>query len=176
MVAPNADRDYAMKEYSYNLFPKPFVVAGYILISLAFVLVAFNIISGKGEIQSNYFVSSVALIFIGLVLISFRSKISIDGSSDIVKESSMLGMTLSSEKVKIPRDCDKIIIKQKNKSGTGYYRLVLPVGYSFKSFDMFFHSDAGIIRLINTDYKRAIKIAEFLKSNLKLEYLLELAE
>jgi hypothetical protein len=166
-----------MKEYSYNLFPKPFVAAGYILISLAFVLVAFNILSGKGEIQSNYFVSSVALIFIGLVLISFRSKIIIDGSTNtVVKESSILGMELSSEKVKIPRNCDKIIIKQKNKSGTGYYRLVLPVGYSFKSFDMFFHSDIGIVRLINTDYKRAIKIAEFLKSNLKLEYLLELAE
>jgi hypothetical protein len=164
-----------MKEYSYNLFPKPFVVAGYILISLAFVLVAFNIISGKGEIHSNYFVSSVALIFIGLVLISFRSKIIIDGSTDtVVKESSMSGMALSSEKVKIPRNCDKIIIKQKNKSGTGYYRLVLPVGYSFKSFDMFFHSDAGIVRLINTDYNRAIRIAEFLKSSLNLEYHLEL--
>jgi hypothetical protein len=166
-----------MKEYSYNLFPKPFVVAGYILISLAFVLMAFNIISGKEEIHSNYFVSSVGLIFIGLVLISFRSKIIIDASSDIVvKESSMLGMKLSTEKVKIPGNCDKIIIKQEHKKGTGYYRFVLPVSYTFKSFDMFFHSETGIVRLINTDYKRAIRIAEFLKSNLELEYLLELSE
>jgi hypothetical protein len=122
-------------------------------------------------------VSSVAIAFIGLVLVSFRSKIIIDDQSDIViKESDFLGMTLSSEKVRIPHDCDKIYIKQKNKRGTGYYRSVLPVSYSFKSYDMFFHSETGIVRLINTDCSRAIKIAEFFKSNLKLDYTLELTQ
>jgi hypothetical protein len=167
----------SVKKYSYNLFPKTFVVAGYVLICLAFVLVAFNIISGKVENHPNDFVRSIALVFIGLILISFKSKIIIDVRSDIVvKESGMLGMTLSSVKVKIPANCDKVLIKQKNKRGAGYYRLALPVRYNFKSYDMFFHSETGIVRLINTDCSRAIKIAEFFKSSLNLEYILEFTE
>jgi hypothetical protein len=174
---PIIDNKQIMKKYTYNLFPKPFVVAGYALICLAFVLVAYNIISGKGVNYSNDFVSYIALIFIGLVLISFKSEIIIADKSDVViKESSMLGMTLSSEKVKIPSNCDKIIIKQKNKVGTGYYRYVLPVHYNFKSFDMFFHSESGVVRLINTDCSRAIKIANFFKSNKNLDYTLELLQ
>lgn len=166
-----------MKNYSYNLFPKPLILAGYALIILAFVLLLVNLNSVKSDDHIDDFVSSVAIAFIGLVLVSFRSKIIIDDQSDIViKESDFLGMTLSSEKVRIPHDCDKIYIKQKNKRGTGYYRSVLPVSYSFKSYDMFFHSETGIVRLINTDCSRAIKIAEFLKSNLKLDYTLELTQ
>jgi hypothetical protein len=166
-----------MKNYSYNLFPKPLILAGYALIILAFVLLLVNLNSVKSDDHIDDFVSSVAIAFIGLVLVSFRSKIIIDDQSDIViKESDFLGMTLSSEKVRIPHDCDKIYIKQKNKRGTGYYRSVLPVSYSFKSYDMFFHSETGIVRLINTDCSRAIKIAEFFKSNLKLDYTLELTQ
>jgi hypothetical protein len=41
---------------------------------------------------------------------------------------------------------------------------------------MFFHSETGIVRLINTDCSRAIKIAEFFKSSLNLEYILEFTE
>ena len=125
----------------------------------------------------NDLVSSIAIVFIGLVLVSFRSKIIIKDKSDIViKESDFLDITLSNEKIKIPHNCDRIYIKQKNKKGTGYYRSVLPVNYSFKSFDIFFHSDSGVVRLINTDCSRAIKIAEFLKSNLKIDYTLELTQ
>jgi len=166
-----------MKNYSYNLFPKPLILAGYALIILAFVLLILNLNSVKSEDHMNDFVSSVAIAFIGLVLVSFRSKIIIDDKSGIViKESGLLGITLSNEKIKIPYNCDKIFIKQKNKTGTGYYRSVLPVIYSFKSYDMFFHSETGIVRIINTDCSRAIKIAEFFKSNMKLDYTLELTQ
>lgn len=166
-----------MKNYSYNLFPKPLVMAGYAIVILAFVLLIVNLNSGKNESYMDDLISSVAIVFIGLVLVSFRSKIIIDDQSDIViKESNFLGMTLSSEKVRIPHNCDRIYIKQKNKRGTGYYRSVLPVNYSFKSFDVFFHSETGIVRLINTDCSRAIRIAEFFKSNLKLDYTLELIQ
>jgi hypothetical protein len=153
-----------MKNYSYNLFPKPLILAGYALIILAFVLLIVNLNSVKSEDHMNDFVS-------------FRSKIIIDDKSGIViKESGLLGITLSNEKIKIPYNCDKIFIKQKNKTGTGYYRSVLPVSYSFKSYDMFFHSETGIVRIINTDCSRAIKIAEFFKSNMKLDYTLELTQ
>jgi hypothetical protein len=166
-----------MKNYSYNLFPKPLVVAGYALIMLAFVLLIVNFNSGKSESHMNDFVSSVAIVFIGLVLVSFRSKITIDvNSGTVIKESDFLGINMSSEKIKIPGNCDNIFIRQKNKKGTGYYRSVLPVNYKFKSFDIFFHSESGSVRIINTDCARAIKIAEFLKSNLKLDYTLELLQ
>jgi hypothetical protein len=166
-----------MKTYTYNLFPKPLVVTGFALIILAFVLLIVNLSSGKSESILNDLVSSIAIVFIGLVLVSFRSKIVINDKSDIViRESDFLGITLSNEKIHIPYGCDKIFIKEKNKTGTGYYRSVLPVNYNFKSYDMFFHSDKGAVRLINTDCSRAIKIAEFFKSNLKLDYTLELTQ
>lgn len=166
-----------MKIYSYNLFPKPLVLTGYALIILAFVLFILNLYSGKSESIQNDLVSSIAIVFIGLVLVSFRSKIIIDDKPGIVcKESGFLGISFSNEKIKIPHNCDRIFIKQKNKKGTGYYRSVLPVDYSIKSFDMFFHSDSGVVRLLNTDCSRALKIAEFFKSNLKLDYTLELTQ
>jgi len=164
-----------MNNYSYPLFPKPLVFAGYGLIILAFVLFFVNLNPGESQDRMADFVSSVAIAFIGLVLVSFRSRIILNEKSNaIIKESGFLGIVLSSEKVKIPFNCNKIFIRQKNKTGTGYYRSVLPVNYRFKSFDMFFHSEKGMVRLINTDCSRAIKIAEFLKSNLKLDYTLEL--
>lgn len=166
-----------MKTYSYNLFPKPLVVTGYGLIILAFVLLIVNLNSGKSEDLPNELVSSIAIVFIGLVLISFRSRIVINYKSDIViRESDLLGISLSNEKIQIPHGCDKIFIKEKSKTGTGYYRAVLPVNYKFKSYDMFFHSDKGVVRLLNTDCNRAIKIAEFFKANLKLDYILELTQ
>ena len=166
-----------MKNYSYNPFPKPLVLAGYALIILAFILLIVNLITGKNESLTEDLITTVAIVFIGLVLVSFRSKIIIDDKSGIViKESDFLGISLSNEKIKIPFNCDKIIIKQKNKTGTGYYRSVLPLSYKFKSYDMFFHSDKGVVRLLNTDCSRAIKIAEFFKSNLKLDYTLELTQ
>jgi hypothetical protein len=166
-----------MKKYSYNLFPKPLVVTGYLLLILAFVLFLINLNSGQSENLFNDFVVSLAITFVGLIMISFRSKIIIDDKSGFVlKESGLSGLTLSREKIKIPDNCDKIIIKEKTRRGTGYYRFVLPVSYNFKSYDMFFHSERGIIRLINTDCRRAIKIAEFFKTNMKLDYILELTQ
>jgi hypothetical protein len=165
-----------MKEYSYNLFPRLFVLLGYVYIILAFAIVFTGLNSSENENISSDFATSFAIIIIGLIIISFRSKLIIDDKSGfVIKESGLLGMKLSKEKVRIPQNCDRILIKQKNKRGTGYYRFVIPVGYNFKSFDMFFHSETGIVRLINTDYKRAIKIAEFLKSSIKLDYTLELS-
>ncbi|MCJ7448364.1 MAG: hypothetical protein MUO72_11800 [Bacteroidales bacterium] len=163
-----------MKKYSYNLFPKPFIILGYILIFLAIAAVLISLNSTKNENHFNYFTASFAMMIIGLIMISFKSKLIVDDkSSFILKESSFLSMTLSKEKIRIPHNCNRILIKQKNKRGTGYYRFILPVTYNFKSFDMFFYSETGMVRLINTDYKRAIKIAEFLKSNFELEYIFE---
>lgn len=140
--------------------------------SIADIVLRYNSINDEN--RSDDFVALIALIIIGLIMISFRSNLFLDDKSRVViKESGLLRIRLSREKVNIPKKCDGIIIKQKRKTGTGHFRFVLPVSYNFKSFDMFFHSKTGLVRLINTDYKSAIKIAEFFKSNYNLEYTLE---
>ena len=163
-----------MKKYSYYLFPKPFVVIGYILIFLSLAEVSRGIISMIGGNHSVYFAAPIALIFISVIVIFFKTKLIIEeGSRLIIKESCLLNMTLSREIIKVPPGCTRLLIREKTKTGTGYYRFILPVSYTFKSFDMFFSSGRGLIRLINTDYNRSVKIAEFLKSNFKLDYSFE---
>jgi hypothetical protein len=163
-----------MIKYSYNLFPKPFIILGYLSILLAFVLLLISLNSTKSENHFNDFAISLTIIIIGLIMISFRSKLIIDDKlSTLLKESNLLGMTLSSEKVKIPHNCIRILIKKQTKRGTGYYAYVIPVSYYFKAFDMYFQSETGAVRFISTDYKRSLKIANFLKSITKLEYILK---
>jgi hypothetical protein len=162
-----------MKKYIYNLFPKPMVVFGYTLIflSIAYILVSIFLIKNGDHL---YFPAPIAFFIIGLIMVSFKSKIIIaENFRFILKESSLLTMTLSREKIIIPHYCNRVLIKQKNKKGTGYYRFVLPVTYSFKSYDMFLCSESGVARLINTDYSRSLKIAEFIKSNFNIEYILK---
>jgi len=163
-----------MKKYTYNLFPKPLVITGYVLILLALAMAFLYLFSINGFNHFNNPAAPFAFFIIGLIMVSFKSKLIIDDKSEfVIKESDLLNMTLSREKIKIPRNCDRIIVKENNKKGTGYYRFVLPVSYVFKSYDMFFCSESGVIRLINTDYKRAMKIAEFFNSCLKLECIFE---
>jgi hypothetical protein len=163
-----------MKTYSYNLFPRPLVVTGYILIVISAGMAIISFASMNGKNPFNGFALSMAFAFIGLIFALFRSILIIDEKSGyVIKESKLAGMRLSGERVRIPQHCIRLIIKEKFKVGTGYYRFVLPVNYYFRSYDMFFQSEKGLVRLINTDYQRAISIAEFLKSCIKLDYALE---
>lgn len=162
-----------MKKYTYNLFPKHLVVAGYILIILSIVYILVSILLME-NIDNLNVSAPVAFIIIGFIIVSFKSKIIIDNNFRfIIKESILLNMTFSKERVCIPGDCNKIIIKKIIKKGTGYYRFVLPVNYSFKSYDMFLVSGSSVVRLINTDYPRSLKIAEFFKTNFSIEYILK---
>lgn len=159
-----------MKQYKYNLFPKPLLVAAYLLITLAFAYIIYNISSGD---QLNI-AGPVVCIIISLVIVSFRSGISFDDSlTFVIKESSLAGMTLLREKIKIPFACNHIIIRKEAKKGTGHYRFILPVTYSFESFDIFLCSGSERVRLINTDHSRALKIAEFLKLSTGIRYTFE---
>jgi hypothetical protein len=163
-----------MKKYTYNLFPKPLVITGYILIVLSLAMAFLSIIPIKSFDHFNNPSAPFAFIIIGIIMVFFKSTLILDNKSEfVIKESSLLNMTLSREKINIPKNCNRINVKEKNKTGTGYYRFVLPVSYVFKSYDMFFCSDSGVIRLINTDYKRALKIAEFFKEGLKINYFIE---
>ena len=163
-----------MKTYTYNLFPKPLVVTGYFLIALGIGMAIISLATMNGKNPINGIPLSMAFAFIGLIFALFRSILIIDEKSGyVIKESKLAGMRLSGERVKIPQDCIRLIIKERLKEGTGYYRFVLPVNYYFKSYDMFFQSEKRLVRIINTDYQRAVSIAEFLKSGIKLEYALD---
>jgi len=62
---------------------------------------------------------------------------------------------------------------EKLKFNYEYYDLVLPVNYKLKSYDMFFQTEYHIVSIINTDLDRTKKIAEFIKTNLNFDYVIE---
>ena len=161
-----------MKKISYDLFPKPIVITGYILILTAIAVTMLSIFPVWDVFQQENFGGLIAFMIIGIIIVSFRSHLVIDAGS-VFKESGLLGIKLSHEKIRIPQDCTGILIKLKIKKGTGYYRFVLPVSYTFKSWDLFLCTRKGLMNLINTDRERAVRIAEFLKSNLHLDYKIE---
>ena len=162
-----------MKKISYNLFPIPIVIIGYILILIAIAVIMLSIFPVWDVFQQQNFGGLIAFMIIGIIIVSFRSHLVIDAAGSVFKESGLLGIKLSHEKVRVPQDCSCILIKLKIKKGTGYYRFVLPVSYTFKSWDLFFCTRKGLMNLINTDRERAVRIAEFLKSNLHLDYKIE---
>jgi len=127
--------------------------------------------SGQMGFRSEQLASSAAFLIIGLIIISSRTKLIIPGVNGyIIKETMILGMNFSQEKIKIPGRCTRILICGKMKKGTGYYRYILPVTYVFKSYDMVFCGELGMTKIMNTDYTRSLKVAEFLKENLKIDY------
>ncbi len=91
---------------------------------------------------------------------------------NIRKKMHILGFKMSDDLVKIPKLCEGLIIKQKNKKGTGHIDLVIPVSYNLKSGDMYFLTNRGLVRLINTDIKLAIKIGDIIKDEFNIEYKL----
>ncbi|HLN54938.1 MAG TPA: hypothetical protein VK207_03035 [Bacteroidales bacterium] len=160
-----------MKKIAYNIFPLPVVILGYIFVFFSFASVLINPSSGQMEFRSDQVAGSATFLIIGLVIVSSRTRLVIPGVNGyIIKESVILWMNFSQEKIIIPGRCTRILICGKMKKGTGYYRYVLPVTYMFKSYDMVFCGELGMTKIMNTDYSRALKVAEFLKDNLKIDY------
>ena len=163
-----------MKKISYNIFPLPVLVLGYLFILVSFTLVVVNPVSRQYGFISEQLASAAAFLVIGLVIITTRTRLIIPGVNRyIIKETMILGMNFSQEKIKIPGRCTRILICGKTKKGTGYYRYVLPVTYMFKSYDMVFCGELGMTKILNTDYSRALKVSEFLKESLKIDYRFE---
>lgn len=161
-------------KYSYNLFPGSLQILGYIFIIMA--MYGFYITLSSSMNDNSYKDAGYALAFllIGLILITFKSTILIDKDSESVyKSSHMLGLILSREKVRIPKNCKGLIVKQKTKFGRGYYNAAISMSYRLKSFDISFYSDRGFVRLIHTDEKRALKIASLIKDSLGIAYKFE---
>ncbi len=163
-----------MKKLSNNIFPLPILILGYIFILFSIVSVLINPASRQMGFRTEQLPSAMTFLIIGMVVISARTRIIVPGVNGyIVRETVILGINFSQEKIKIPGRCTRILICGKMKKGTGYYRYILPVTYIFKSYDMVFCGELGMTKILNTDYSRALKVAEFLKENLKINYRIE---
>jgi len=160
-----------MKHYSYFLFPPVLFVIGIILVGLGIYFFLFTI--DYSVLSENYevLIGPAGFALFGLILVTFRTRFSIDSaSSHIFKEFRVFGLLLSKDQIRIPLKASRVIIKQSTKSGKGYMHGVVKFGYRIKSCDVYFETDKGLVRILNTDYERALKIAGFIKDHLGLEY------
>ena len=163
-----------MKHYSYFLFPPFFIVIGIILIGMGIYLFLFTI--DYSALSDNYeaLVGPAGFALFGLILTTFRTRFSIDSASNqIFKEFKVFGLLLSKDQIRIPSQASRVLIKQTTKRGKGYMQAVVKFGYRIKSCDVYFESDRGLVRILNTDYDRALKIAGLIKDQLDLDYHLQ---
>ena len=160
-----------MKNYAYNLFPLALVILGYIFIGLSIYSASFAIDYSTSGDSSSRIVGTVGFLGIGLLLVTFRTRFSVDERRLLIlKEYRVFGRNLSTDKIKIPKEADRILIVPKKKRGKGYINGVVPFGYDLNSYDVYFGLKNSSIPIIKTDRKRAIKIAEFIKSVTQIEY------
>lgn len=163
-----------MKQYSYFLFPVILLVIGFLGLGFSVYSLIFNVDYSNLTEEYQSLVGALGFGLIGAILVTFRGKLSIDTvRMQIVKEYRVFGFKLSREEVKIPQQTNQILVKQKMKEGRGYIQAAIGFGYKIKSCDVYFDSNSRLIRIINTDYKRAIKIAELIKETLNLNYVIE---
>jgi hypothetical protein len=161
-----------MRKIRYALFPLALR-----LIGMAFILIAlYNVYTLTTGYRDPQYIQKVVGISLGFFLIGFIlnttcSVLKFDTTKMLIrKRMYIFGIKLSDEVVRVPKDCNELIIRQKNKENTGYLGLVVPVNYTLKAGDLFFRRDKNLVRLMNTDPKRAVKIAEIIKEEFHLDY------
>ncbi len=161
-----------MRKYTYLIFPIWIVVSCYIsLFSSVFFLI---LTLGTGAYDTATITYMLPIIIVSLIVVSFRRIFVIDTDvREVWKQSKMLGCHVTNKKIKIPVHCKGIYTKRKSKAGKAYYRAAVGMSYYMDACDMYFLTDKGrLVRLINTDYKQAIKIAKFFKSSLDMEHFI----
>ncbi len=161
-----------MRKIRYALFPLALRLLG-----MAFILIAlYNVYTIIREYKDPQYVqkaigTSVGFLLIGFILNTTCSVLKFDTTKMLIrKRMYIFGIKLSDEVVRVPKDCKEVIIRQKNKENTGHFGLVIPVNYVLKTGDLFFNREKGLVRLMNTDPKRAVKIAEIIKEEFHLDY------
>lgn len=163
-----------MKQYSYYLFPVFFFVLGILVIGLSLYALIFSIDYASLDDDNQALVGAIGFILIGAVLLTFRGRILVDKDQmQIIKENRVLGLVLSKNRIKIPDKVNHILIQEKSKQGKGYFQGAVGFSYGILSSDVYFTNDRGAKKIISTDQKRAIKIAEILKDQLKIEYTIK---
>lgn len=105
-----------MKNYTYNIFPIALVILGYIFIGLSVYSAIFAIDYSAFEDSSSRIIGTIGFLGIGLMLITFRTRFSVDEKMLLIlKEYRVFGGKLSTEKIKIPKEANKIFIIPKKK-------------------------------------------------------------
>ena len=163
-----------MRPYSYFLFPVFLIVIGFVGIGYSVYSLIFLVDYSNLTEEYHTLVGALGFGLIGAILTTFKGRLSVDTVRMlIVKEYQVLGFKLSREEVKIPQQTKQILIKQKIKEGRGYIQAAVGFGYKIKSCDVYFDANPRMIRIISTEYKRAIKIAELLQETLNLNYVIK---
>jgi len=160
-----------MKQHSYSLFPVLFRIVGFIGIGFSVYSLIFNVEYSNLDEAYQPLIGAVGFGLMGLILTTFKGRISIHTDKmQIIKEYRVFGFKLSTDIVKIPPNAYQVLIQRKSKKGRGYIQGVVGFGYNLESCDLFFVTNRGAVRIINTEYKRAVIIAELLKETLNLDY------
>jgi len=160
-----------MKQYSYYLFPVFFMVIGILVIGLSLYALIFTIDYTSLDEEYQTLVGAIGFILFGTVLLTLRGCIVVDiNRMQVIKETRVMGLLLSKDRIKIPNKVNHILIQEKTKQGKGYFQGAVGFSYRIQSSDLYFANDRGAVKIISTDYERAIKIAEILKDQLKLDY------
>jgi len=163
-----------MKNYAYNLFPPALVILGYIFIGLSLYSATFVIDYSALEDSPGRIVGAFGFLGIGFLLVTFRTRFFVDEKRLLIlKEYRVFGRNLSTEKITIPKEADRILIVPKKKRGKGYINGVVPFVYDLNSYDVYFGLKNSSVSIIKTDRRRAIKIAEFIKSVTQIEYTIK---
>jgi len=169
-----AENNTQSKSYTYNLFSPGLIATGYLFIGIAVTLLCLALFTSASEEPYGYLSIAFMLTGIGLIIVSTSSTITVvEEPMEVLLESRMFGMVTSNKRVKIPTGCKGLLIKITTKRSVSRFNAVLPVTSTFKSFDMFFYTDTRVVRLINTDYDRAIEIAIFIKEQLGIDYVVK---
>jgi hypothetical protein len=163
-----------LRRLSYPVFPLILVLLGYGLLGVAICSFLFSMDYSDPESLGTTLVGSIGFLAIGMMMITFRARFTIDATSKTIhKEYRVFGGRLSTEKIRIPENPEHIVILPKKKMGKGYVNAVVPFRYPLKSYDVFIAAGSRRIPIIKTDRKRAVKIADLIRSEISLEYIME---
>ena len=141
-----------MKHYSYFLFHPLFIVIGFILLGISFYQFLFELDYSALSEAPEALVGAIGFAFFGLLLITFRTRFSMDAGA------------------RIPAQARRVLIKQSTKTASSYVQAVVKFGYRIKSCDLYFEAQHGLVKIMSTDHERAEKIAGLIKDHLGLDY------
>jgi len=160
-----------MKHYSYFLFHPLLIVFGCILLGISIYQFLFEIDFTALSESAESLVGAIGVAFFGLMLITFRTRFSMDtGAQMILKHYRVFGLLLSKEQIRVPSQARRVLIKESTKTASSYVQAVVKFGYRIKSCDLYFESDRGLVKIMSTDAERAGKIAGLIRDHLGVDY------
>lgn len=164
-----------MYKLSYRLFPDFLIGVGVFLLLLTgfnLSIIIYDLVFRNIYEDINIAIgANLGFAFVGLVLITARSIITVDSENRVIhKRMKLIGFLMSNEKINVPIDCNELIAKGKIKRGKGYYHAVIPFSYKTKTMDIYLRYKKRLYKVISTGPKRGKQIAELLNKSLDINY------